>query len=77
MSYKIIKYDEGQPMLRVIIDDHEVFGMTMNPVAATHHQWLAEHLDSAFRRAIDDAVRRARQKDQAEFRKLLGIGDSR
>ncbi len=73
MAHSISRYDEDNPMLRIVVDDYEVFGMTLTPVQESHHQWLCEILDRAFTDAIEKAVRRARAKDQAELRRLLGI----
>ncbi len=77
MSHEIISYRPGQPQVRIVLDGYEVFGMTLGPVAETHHQWFAEILERSFKDAIDNAVRRARAEDQALFRKLAGIGDPR
>ncbi len=74
MSYEIINKSEGRQSLRIVVDDYEVFGMTLGPVAPESREWLGEILDGAFRVAIESAVRRARAKDQAAMRKLLGIG---
>jgi len=75
MSHEIIERSEGRKSLRIVIDGYEVFGMTLGPVDSTHHEWLAEILDRSFADAMVKAVRRARAKDQAEMRRLLGIGD--
>lgn len=74
MSHEIIERRPGETMVQIVNDGYEVFGMTLGPVQSSHHQWLAEHLDRAFDEAIKNAVRRARAKDQAEMRRLLGIG---
>jgi hypothetical protein len=74
MTHEIIDRSEGRKSLSIVIDGYEVFSMTLGPVAPASHEWLAEILDRSFQEAIEKGVRRARAKDQAEMRRLLGIG---
>ena len=70
MTWKI--YGQS-PMLSIVVDGWEVFGMSLSPVAPDKREWLAAHLDQRFEREIDRAKNEAVTAYKAELRKMLGV----